>query len=271
MKRWLMIGFWALFAVSTIVLMVTVQRTHAAALVSPPEIVINAKGDAFVTKVQLAKMLQDEGLIRDFQSKEEVSPEKIEEFIGSISQVKSAEVFMRLGSEWRIEVELKKPLARIYNKYDETFYLDEDGDVMSTTPAHTARVLVVTGEIYDRRNGHSVKDIINNDSLKSILKLDEIYRISGYVCHDPVMCSLIGQLHVEKNGDLILVPLVGDFKIIFGSADSEEEVKAKFEKLRIFYKEGMPNVGWNKYTEISLKYRDQIVCRTKPTVASGDI
>lgn len=271
MKKWLMIGFWAVFALGTLALMITVEQTHADTLVNAPEIVVKAKGDAFLTKTQLSKMLYSEGLIFEFQAREEVFPEKIEKFIGDISQVKTVEVFMQLGTAWRIEVELRKPLARIYNKYDETFYLDEDGEIMSTTPEHTARVLVVTGNINDRRNGLSVPEIINNDSLKSILKLDEIYRISDYVCHDPVICSLIGQLHIEKNGDLILVPLVGDFKIIFGSADSEEEVKAKFKKLKIFYKEGMPNVGWNKYTEISLKYRDQIVCRTKPTAISGDI
>ena len=70
--------------------------------------------------------------------------------------------------------------------------------------------------------------IINNDSLKSILKLDDIYRISSYVCEDSLFRSLIGQIHLEKNGDFVLVPLVGDQKIIFGSAYSDREVAEKF-------------------------------------------
>ena len=76
---------------------------------------------------------------------------------------------------------------------------------------------------------------------------------------------MIGQIYLEKNGDFILVPLIGDQKIVFGSAYSEKEVEEKFEKLRIFYEEGMPNVGWNAYSEISVKYEGQIVCK-KPTV-----
>ena len=59
------------------------------------------------------------------------------------------------------------------------------------------------------------------------------------------------------------MPLVGDQKIIFGSAYSEKEVTEKFKKLRIFYNEAMPYEGWETYSEISLKYEDQIVCKRK--------
>ena len=77
------------------------------------------------------------------------------------------------------------------------------------------------------------------------------------------MQSLIGQVHRESTGDFVLIPLVGDQKIIFGSAFSDDEVKEKFEKLKIFYKEAIPFEGWNKYSEISLKYDKQIVCKKK--------
>ena len=116
-----------------------------------------------------------------------------------------------------------------------------------------------------RVNSVPVAEIINNDSLISIRKLDDIYRISNYVCDDPLFHSLIGQVHLEKNGDFVLVSLVGDQKIIFGSAFSEEEVEEKFRKLRIFYEEAMPYEGWDAYSEISLKYDDQIVCKKKNT------
>ena len=87
--------------------------------------------------------------------------------------------------------------------------------------------------------------------------------ISHYVCNDPLLHSLIGQIHLKKNGDFILVPLVGDQKIIVGSAYSNREVKSKFEKLKIFYNEAMPFEGWDKYSEINLKFEGQIVCKKK--------
>ena len=86
---------------------------------------------------------------------------------------------------------------------------------------------------------------------------------SSYVCKDTLFHSLIGQIHLEKNGDFILVPLVGDQKIVFGSASSIEEVEGKFKKLTIFYNEAMPYEGWTTYSEINLKFEDQIVCKKK--------
>jgi cell division protein FtsQ len=73
----------------------------------------------------------------------------------------------------------------------------------------------------------------------------------------------VGQIHLEKNGDFVLVPLVGDQKIIFGAAHSTQEVESKFDKLRIFYTEAIAYEGWSKYSEISLKYENQIVCKKK--------
>jgi cell division protein FtsQ len=54
---------------------------------------------------------------------------------------------------------------------------------------------------------------------------------------------------------------LGRQKIVFGSAETSEEVRDKFNRLKVFYKEAMPFEGWNKYTEISLKYEGQVVCR----------
>jgi cell division protein FtsQ len=75
--------------------------------------------------------------------------------------------------------------------------------------------------------------------------------------------KLIGQVYLENDGDFVLVPLIGDQKIVFGTAYSEEEVKEKFKRLKIFYREAIPFEGWSKYNEISVKYDGQIVCRKR--------
>ena len=99
--------------------------------------------------------------------------------------------------------------------------------------------------------------------MKSIRNLDDIYRISNYVCNDPILHKMIGQVYRENNGDFVLIPIVGDQKIILGTAQSDAVVKDKFERLLDFYKEAMPFEGWNKYSEISVKYEGQIVCRKR--------
>lgn len=259
-KKWLKRVLWAIFAVGSLVILVLVQGAQKSMVVAKPEIVIHVDGEnAFLTEDELYDRLKRKGFFAPGQKHKDLNVSGIETFIREMSEVKEVKVFTGIGERWTIEVLMRKPIARIFNKYGESFYLDQDGFVMKVSDLHTARQVVVTGYISDRINSISVPEIINNDSLKSIRKLDDVYRISSYVCKDPFLRSLVGQIHLKKNGDFVLIPLVGGQKIIFGSANSDVEVKDKFDKLMIFYKEAIPYEGWNKYDEISLKYDKQIV------------
>ena len=266
MKNWLKIALWSFFGLCVVVLVIISQKAQSEKVLEDPVIKVHVNGEnEFITSDEALEELRHEGLVWENQTRGELDVEKIEAHLRKISQVKAIKVFSLLGGNWEIDVETRKPIARIYNKFGGSFYLDSEGVTMEVSRRHAARVLVITGDISDRIQSVSVDDIINNDSLKSIRKLDDIYRISRYVCDDPLFRSLIGQIHLKKNGDFVLVPLVGDQKIIFGSAYSEKEVSEKFKKLRIFYKEAMPYAGWDTYKEISLKYEDQIVCKKKET------
>lgn len=266
MNKWIKIALWSIFVIGVVVLLTVVRTIQNERILLKPEIIVEKIGeDPFLTDRELLRKLEIKGLFWDGMRRDELDLEAIETYVASISQVKKVKVYSEIGNHWQIKIKLKRPVVRVFNKFGESFYLDEEGGIMETTPSHTARSIVASGEILDRMNGESVPDIINNDSLISIRKLDDIYRISNYVCYDPLFRSLIGQIYLDKSGDFILVPLVGDQKIVFGKANSKSEVKAKFEKLRTFYHEGMPYVGWDTYSEINLKYDEQIVCKRKPT------
>ena len=178
-----------------------------------------------------------------------------------MEEVKTVRVYKNIGKSWNIDVELRNPIARIFTLSQKAYYLDDEGYTIGRSSLHTAHVLIFSGFITEIMEKASVKEIINNDSLKSIRKLDDIYRISNYVCNDSLMNALIGQVYLEKNGDFILIPLVGRQTILFGSANSDNAVADKFNRLKVFYKEGMPHEGWGKYNTIIVKYEGQIVCR----------
>jgi cell division protein FtsQ len=271
MRIWIKRIVWVLFFVGVIVLMFRSCDMHDERIMDKPEIIIHVNGeDAFLTEDELYDRLKRKGYIFEGQNHKTLNAAKIERYISSMSEIKDVRVFTRIGKHWTIEVTVRKPIARIYNKYNETFYLDEDGIVVRASGLHTARVVVVTGLIPDRITSIPVKEIINNDSLKSIRKLDDVYRISNYVCNDPELQALIGQIHLKKNGDFVLIPLVGDHLIVFGSAFTDKEVRDKFEKLKIFYTEGLPYEGWDKYSEINLKYGGQIVGKINEGYKGGN-
>jgi cell division protein FtsQ len=266
MKPWIKITLWSIFGVSVVMLLFFTQQAQDEIVLEEPEIEVHVEGAAhFITEQEILNHLEFNKLWDKGVKSGELPVAKIEDWLMQISQVKHAKVFRDLGGRWKIEVTTRKPIARLFNAKGETYYLDDEGVAMEVSHQHAARVLVVTGAFEEGLEVENVAEIINNDSLKSIRNLDDIYRISSYVCNDPMFHSLIGQIHLQKNGDFVLIPLVGDQRIVFGSALTEEEVARKFKKLQIFYKEAMPYEGWNKYKEISLMYEDQIVCKKKET------
>jgi cell division protein FtsQ len=264
MRKWLKIALVFCIFIGVIVVLLKASEQEAKKIPTVPQISIHVDSEnAFLTEQELLTRLKMDRLIYEGQSNEALKIDLIEAKISVMEEVKTVRVFRDIGKKWYIKVELRKPIARVFNVYGESFYLDEDGFMMNRSDLHTSRTLVFSGNIKDYYSRQSVVDIINNDSLKSIRKLDDIYRISDYVCKDPLLQKLIGQVYLENDGDFVLVPLIGDQKIVFGTAYSEKEVKEKFERLKIFYKEAMPYEGWTKYNEISVKYDGQIVCRKR--------
>lgn len=264
MKTWLKITLSSIFTISVIVLLAVFDKVQREAEVPDPIVrVKTSKQNAFLDDEEVIRRLKYAHLLYDNQRFEDLKTDSISEFLLSISQVKDVKVYRNFGNTWNIDLTLREPIARVFNKAGESFYIDSEGYRMLISPQFTAHVLVVNGHITEAPKGIAYNEIINNDSLKSIHKLDDIYRISKYVCNDPLLQALVGQIYLEADGDFLLVPLVGDQKIVFGSAYSEKEVAEKFKKLKIFYREAMAVEGWDKYSEINLKYRDQIVCKRK--------
>ena len=67
----------------------------------------------------------------------------------------------------------------------------------------------------------------------------------------------IGQIYVDSDNNVELIPRVGNHKVVLGTFD---DYQTKLENLRLFYEQAIPKVGWEKYSEINLKYKNQIVC-----------
>ena len=91
--------------------------------------------------------------------------------------------------------------------------------------------------------------------------MDDIYNISAFITKDSVLASLIHQINITAEKEIELYPSIGNHKIIFGEATDFEE---KFNKLKLFYTEGLNKTdGWNKYSTINIKYKNQVVCTKK--------
>jgi cell division protein FtsQ len=264
LKKVLKIAAWAVFIALLGFAMHFANGKHAERVMQFPEIVIESGADnAFLMVDDVVMRLNYKNVRLDNLKRKEINTDLIESIIKEMYEVQEASVHVNIDNTWVINMNLRRPIARVFNEKGESYYLDDRGKLMPTSQLYTAHVLPVSGNIKDQFSDLSVQEIINNDSLKTLSLLPQIYYLSEYVCNDPFLSALITQATVDKNGDFVLTPIVGNQKIIFGRAENRKLVEERFKKLLVFYRDALPYAGWSKYESINLKYKNQVVCKKR--------
>ena len=153
-----------------------------------------------------------------------VDKDSLEHILVRNSVIKSAQVYYTLDGYFHVEITQRKPVLRIMS--GEGYYVDEDGKIMPLSRKYTSRVVVATGNISRK-----------------------------FACNG--LYPFIMTLRNDEFWEVVLIPKVGNFRIVLGTLDDMNE---KLENLRLFLREGIVLKGWNVYKEINLKFKNQIVC-----------
>jgi cell division protein FtsQ len=162
--------------------------------------------------------------------------------------VDKAKIYIDHARVLHAEIIQKQPILRVMNTDGVGYYLSDKNDKIPLCDKFTAHVPVAIGLVTTHENS-------DRDSIV----LFQLFALAGYMQQDTLIGALIDHVYVLPNGELELYPKFGYHTIEFGRAD--ETMKEKFEKLKIFYKEGLAKVGWEKYKIINLKYQGQVVCQ----------
>ena len=177
---------------------------------------------------------------------------KLEREVSAMNAVKNAEVYSDLKGNIIIDIIQRRPVARIFAENGKSGYLDETGKWMELSGKYTARVIVINGNIPPMAEGKAVssdEDVVAFwDGMNNLIKT---------IGEDEFLKAQFEQIYVNKNREVILIPRVGKHSIMLGKPD---HLSGKFEKLKLFYKDGLSRVDWNRYKQIDLRYKDQVVC-----------
>jgi cell division protein FtsQ len=218
---------------------------------------------AFIDSLEVAKLIQESGKQYVNQQFGLINTAGLEQLLNNHTHIKVAEVYRNYDGELHLNIKSRRAIARVINAQGESFYLDEDGDLMKWSPLYTARVPVFTGRIfesYDRFYMINFNRDDINDSLLIKMNLYGIYRLARYIDSNEFWKSQIEQINIDKEVELI--PMIGSHTIVFGDFSELDE---KFNKLMVFYREGLNKMGWNLYKTINLKYKNQVVCTKVPS------
>jgi len=147
-----------------------------------------------------------------------------------------------------VQADQRHPVARLFFGNNE-HYIDLDGKILPTSSLGDCSVVVATGDFVGR---------LWSDTVAAQIK--SLWQVACFLESHETYKPLIDQLHVQHNGEILMVPKVGDQIIELGEVTNLDE---KFADLLAFYRNGMPRAGWNTYSKISLKYKGQVVCTKK--------
>lgn len=134
---------------------------------------------------------------------------------------------------------------------------------MPLSPGFPVRVMVASGLIRTRT---SVKKEYSAGTHPEPFKmltpdLQKVYVAASALNKQDFTRALAEQLYINTQGELELIPKIGEQIILLGDTTRLTE---KIENLNTFYTRGMDAEGWSNYRSISLKYRNQVIC-TKTT------
>lgn len=172
----------------------------------------------------------------------------LEEKLKANPFIESAMVYADMDGVIRVKISQRQPVVRVMNQFDQNFYIDQNGLKIPLSDNFTARVIAANGYI-DEIFGKKV-DTLHTDIAKQILKA------ANFISRDSLWSAQVAQIYVNQNHEIELIPRVGTNRIMLGNADSLE---SKFANLYTFYKKAIPQVGWDRYKTINIKYGNQVV------------
>lgn len=179
----------------------------------------------------------------------------LESRVESNPLVKDCQISRNLKGSLEVRVITHQPIARLIqpdlpdNGMDR--YLNEEGRFMPLSERSTARVLLLSGPYFERKN--TLRAARDSSLLSLIRQIDQ----------DSLWRAQIGWMEVDRQGEVTMWPQVGDVPVEFGPAAGRD---AKFKKMKTFFRQILPLRGWSSYSKVSVKYQNQIVCTKVDTL-----
>lgn len=258
-KKILHISLWVLLSGGMLFLLGFVENRQSDRFCSGLDIYIDrSNGNFFVNEEDIFSMVYHEADTIIGKKLIDIDSERLEYKINNHPSVENTEVFKTIDGRLVVEVAQRTPIVRIFAYNGDSYYIDSTGRIMPPSGEYTARVMVASGYIFDNFieiNHLNAREL--SDSLEVKTLVDDIFELAEYIRKDELWLAQIEQLYVNKDFEVELIPRVGNHRIVFGDATAIDE---KFNKLKIFYRKGLNKTGWNEYSEINLKYANQVVC-----------
>jgi cell division protein FtsQ len=212
---------------------------------------------SFISDDDIMNVLRATGIRVTGEKITEIPLTRLEEKVKEFKELKVAEVYMSEDRKLHVYANQREPVLRVVASYGGDFFIDNEGVIMRRHNLYTPNLHILEADmvfIPDQMTGMNIYD-----SEKTI-NLAKAFELINYIRGNSFWNQMIDQLIMTRDGSVTLVPHVGNHIVRLGQADNYEE---KLNNLLVFYREAMPQAGWDRYRVVNIEYKGQVVCQRR--------
>lgn len=209
--------------------------------------IANADSSAFVTADGVRAQLKTIGIKTEGELMSDINTDRIEEALAASDYVEQAQCAKCPGGRLLVSATQIVPVMRVFDG-DNSYYVNRAGKRVPATSSYHADVPVVEGHFDRRWQPTRLLPLID-----AVEALDGEFA-SMYVARD--------------SNNVFVVPRIKGHVVNFGPVT---DIDNKIAKLKLFYKEVMPQKGWMTYDTISLKWNHQVVATRRAKAQKATI
>jgi cell division protein FtsQ len=204
--------------------------------VSDPIIKFKGDNNLFLTHENVSKLLIQKNESIKNKPKETLDLNVLESALNSNQMVKSAQVYMSVNGLLTVDIEQKKPIARV--RTNASYYIDDQGSYMPLSSNYTARVPLVTGTV-DKNN------------------LSNVFKIAQKVNEDDFLKKHVIEIRQAENNTIFLKFRQSNFTVQLGTLKNLDK---KIMNLKAFYNKALKENSLDNYAVVNLQFESQVVC-----------
>jgi cell division protein FtsQ len=208
----------------------------------------NLHENHFLDEADVMKLVENSGQSVKGTGVDRIKLKEIESKLELDKHIHDAQLFGDLKGNLIVNVELRRPVARIVQQDAPDAYIADDGVIMPVSEKYTSRVMLLSGSF--------MKKLLESGDLNKTGEGRQIFEMINFINGEKFWKAQVAQMDIDNDARITIYPQVTGQKVELGKATDFEN---KFKKLMIFYKKILPQRGWTKYERVNLEYEGQVI------------
>ena len=197
----------------------------------------NRDNYSFIKAENIASFLNNNGIKCVGLKTSEINLLEVENTVKKIKVVRDAVCYFNMKGDLYVKVWQRIPQYRVKSLSGD-YFVDDNREIFPANSSTVAYVPLITGK------------------LSTDFATNQLFDLISFIENDRFLATAFTQITVNDER-VSLIPRVGNFVVVLGDIDNFE---SKFTKYKTFIKKVYKYKEWNKYSVISLEYKNQVVC-----------